>query len=85
MESTLEITRDNRSLPALSEIAKNNFNTGEKLSISFYRTNDGREVDFVLEKQSKVVAIEMKYSESISERDLAGIKELQASTGNDFC
>lgn len=68
----------------LSELCKSNFATGEKVSISFYRTNDGREIDFILEKQSKLVAIEVKHAENITDKDLAGIKELQASTGDDF-
>ncbi len=68
----------------LSELCKNNFATGEKVEISFYRTNDGREVDFVLEKQSKLVAIEVKHAEKVIDKDLVGIKELRASTGNDF-
>lgn len=68
----------------LSELSKENFATGERASISFYRTNDGREVDFVLEKHRKLVAIEVKHAEYIHEKDLAGIKELQASTGDDF-
>ncbi|MCF6314531.1 MAG: ATP-binding protein [Verrucomicrobiales bacterium] len=68
----------------LSELCKTNFSTGEKVDISFYRTNDGREVDFILEKQHKLVAIEVKHAESISDKDLAGIKELQANTGDDF-
>ena len=68
----------------LSELYKNNFATGGKIAISFYRTNDGREVDFVLEKQSKLVAIEVKHAERITDKDLAGIKELQINTGSDF-
>ena len=68
----------------LSELCKNNFATGEKVSINFYRTSDGREVDFVLERNNKLVAIEVKHAENITEKDLAGIKELQASTGDDF-
>ncbi|PCI37735.1 MAG: hypothetical protein COB50_03400 [Thiotrichales bacterium] len=68
----------------LSELCKNNFATGEKVDISFYRTNDGREIDFILEKQHKLVAIEVKHAEKITEKDLAGIKELQASVGDDF-
>ncbi|PCJ24720.1 MAG: hypothetical protein COA94_07110 [Rickettsiales bacterium] len=69
----------------LSELCKANFASGEKVNISFYRTNDGREVDFILEKQNKLVAIEVKHAENINDKDLAGIKEFQAHTGNDFC
>jgi len=68
----------------LSELCKNNFATGEKVAISFYRTNDGREIDFILEKQHKLVAIEVKHAENITDKDLAGMQELQASTGDDF-
>jgi len=66
-----------------SELEKANV-LREKISISFYRTNDGREVDFVLEKQDKIVAIEVKHAEQVTDKDLAGIKELQAVTGKDF-
>ncbi len=68
----------------LSELLKANYATGEKVDISFYRTNDGREVDFVLERQHKLVAIEVKHAENITDKDLAGIKELQQATGEDF-
>ncbi len=68
----------------LSELLKANYISGSKIDISFYRTNDGREIDFVLEKQHKLVAIEVKYAENISEKDVKGIKELQQATGNDF-
>lgn len=68
----------------LSELTKANSVSDESVNISFYRTNDGREVDFVLERQNKLIAIEVKNAESINDRDLAGIKELQQSTGKDF-
>ena len=68
----------------LSELTKANHAAGDKVGISFYRTNDGREVDFVLEQHHKLVAIEVKHAENITEKDLAGIKELKQSTGKDF-
>lgn len=68
----------------LSEICKANYATGEKFEISFYRTNDGREVDFVLEYQQKIIAIEVKYTESITEKHLSGLRELQQITQKDF-
>lgn len=67
-----------------SEMVKANLASGEKVDISFYRTNDGREVDFVLECQHKLVAIEVKNAENINDKDLAGIKELQQNTKRDF-
>lgn len=66
----------------LSEIIK--ANSHGDVDICFYRTNDGREVDFVLEKQQKVVGIEVKYAEKVTDKDLSGIRELQQVAGNDF-
>lgn len=68
----------------LSEMVKANYASNETVDISFYRTNDGREIDFVLERQHKLVAIEVKNAEAITHKDLAGIKELQQNTGKDF-
>src|SRR5690606_38188047 len=44
----------------LSELTKANHTSGDNVDISFYRTNDGREIDIVLERQHKLVAIEVK-------------------------
>jgi hypothetical protein len=68
----------------LSELTNANNTGGDTIDISFYPTSDGREIDFVLEKQHKLVAIEVKNTENITDKDLAGIKELQQSTGKDF-
>lgn len=68
----------------LSELLKNNYATSGSVAISFYRTNDGREIDFILEKNRQLVAIEVKNAENITERDLSGIKELQQAVGKDF-
>jgi predicted AAA+ superfamily ATPase len=67
-----------------SELSKLNHASGNKIDISFYRTNDGKEIDFILEKQDKLVAIEVKHAENITTKDLAGIQELQAAVGEDF-
>ncbi len=68
----------------LSELSKAKCLYDYFLDISFYRTSDGREVDFVLENRQKIVAIEVKHAETITEKDLSGIKELRALTGKDF-
>ena len=68
----------------LSELMKINHSSEDKVDISFYRTNDGREIDFILELNHKLVAIEVKHAENINEKDLAGIKELQQATGKNF-
>lgn len=68
----------------LSELSKNNYASGETVDISFYRTNDGREIDFVLERQHKLIAVEVKNAENIKEKELAGLRELQEVAGKDF-
>ncbi len=68
----------------LSELMKLNNVLSNRISISFYRTRDGREVDFILEKGNKLVGIEVKNSENISEKDLAGLKEFKEVAGEDF-
>lgn len=68
----------------LAELTKQNNCLKQPAELSFYRTRDGREVDFVIERGGKLAGVEVKNSEKISERDLAGIKELQAVAGADF-
>ena len=61
----------------------NNSDAGH--SLLFYRTRDGKEVDFVIESpQGALIGIEIKNSENITERDLSGMKELQSVAGKDF-
>ena len=67
-----------------SEISKNNYINGEPFDISFYRTSDGREIDFVLERHHKLIAVEVKNTENITEKDLNGIRELQQVAKQDF-
>lgn len=68
----------------LSELVKENHILGDKVNISFYRTNDGKEVDFILEAAGKIVAIEVKHAENITNNDVVGIRELQQTLGKDF-
>lgn len=61
----------------------NNNNSGHNLL--FYRTRDGREVDFVIESPNgSLVGIEVKNAENITERDLNGLRELQSLAKKDF-
>lgn len=46
---------------------------------SFYRTHQGKEVDFVLEYGNKLVGIELKASSSVNAKDFSGLKDLQAA------
>ena len=67
-----------------NELLKLNHNELKNVDISFYRTSDGREVDFILEKNHKIAAVEVKFAEDITEKDLKGIKELKKEIGDDF-
>jgi len=50
-----------------------------------FRTSDGREVDFVLEKaDGSVVAIEIKKAKSVNMNDFKGIQLFAALAGKDF-
>lgn len=46
----------------------------ETIRISTYRTEAGVEVDFVIERKSKVYAVEVKASKNIGNHDLRGLK-----------
>jgi len=50
-----------------------------------FRTSDGKEVDFILERPDGTLAgIEIKTSTRVDSADFKGLKELQAATGNDL-
>lgn len=52
------------------------------IQIFFYRTHLGKEIDFILIKGDRTIAIECKASESITQKQLSGIKEFQADIPN---
>ena len=50
-----------------------------------FRTSDGKEVDFVLERlDGKLAAIEAKGRDSVSAQDFKGLNELRSQTQDDF-
>ena len=53
----------------------------ETWRISSYRTEHGAEVDFILETGKIMIAIEVKASKNISQRDLSGLKNFQQYYG----
>jgi predicted AAA+ superfamily ATPase len=68
-----------------TELTKQLSNSEIKAELYHFRTSDGKEVDFILEKpDGTVFAIEVKKSESITMADFKGIKAFQELTGNDF-
>lgn len=56
-----------------------------KAALYHFRTGDGKEVDFILEKPNgSVFAIEIKKTESVTIHDFRGIQVFAELTGNDF-
>lgn len=48
-------------------------------SLWFYRTSDGKEVDFLLERGGQVVGIEVKAGTRLDKRDIAGLAHCRAA------
>jgi uncharacterized protein len=68
-----------------TELVKQLSNGGTKAELYHFRTSDGKEVDFILEKpDGSVFAIEVKRSESVNITDFKGISEFAALTKDDF-
>jgi uncharacterized protein len=68
-----------------TELVKQLSNSNIKAELYHFRTSDGKEVDFILEKpDGTVLAIEVKRSESVTIDDFKGIKIFQELTGKDF-
>ncbi len=58
----------------------------KRLDLYHFRTQDGKEVDFVIEKPSgEVAGIEVKASESLKTDDFKGLRILKAEVGKKFC
>lgn len=68
----------------LSELLKAKYSSLKEVKIRFYRSSEGKEVDFVLEWEGKLIAIEVKHAEMVTEKDLAGIKELEQLVGEEL-
>lgn len=62
----------------INEMASSN---NEEIRISSYRTEHGAEVDFILETNRSVTAIEVKASRNISKNDLTGLKNFREFYG----
>jgi hypothetical protein len=68
-----------------TEILKQLNNGAIKAELYHFRTSDGKEVDFILEKpDGSVFAIEVKKAESVSMNDFKGIQVFAELTGKDF-
>ncbi len=68
-----------------TELVKQLSNSDIKAELYHFRTSDGKEVDFILEKpDGSVFAIEVKKTEWVTIKDFKGIREFAELTGNDF-
>jgi predicted AAA+ superfamily ATPase len=68
-----------------TEIIKQLSNGDTKAELYHFRTSDGKEVDFIIEKPDRsVFAIEVKRSESVTMNDFKGIQEFAAFAKDDF-
>ena len=52
--------------------------------LSFYRTRSGMEIDFCIETEKGLIAIEAKNRNSISKKDYSSLNKLKESAGNNW-
>ena len=52
--------------------------------IFHYRTNDKKEIDFIVKRNNKIIAIEVKSSSKVSKVDFKHIKEYQTKSNQDI-
>ncbi len=68
-----------------TELTKQLSYVPERAQLLHFRTSDGKEVDFILEKpDGSVVAIEVKSTESVTGNDFKGIYAFAELAGTDF-
>lgn len=68
-----------------TELLKQLSNSDIKAELYHFRTSDGKEVDFILERpDGSVLAIEVKRAETVNIDDFKGIKVFQELAGKDF-
>jgi hypothetical protein len=65
-----------------NELLKAQTYANKKCELYYYRTSDQKEVDFILDFSSNIIAIEIKSSKSISKDDFKHIYHLQTQLGN---
>ncbi len=56
-----------------------------KLKLSYYRTESGAEVDFIIETENDLFAIEVKHSKNIGKHDLRGLDSFSKYIKNRKC
>ena len=68
----------------MMEIARQVSWADDETRLSHYRTRDQLEVDLILERQRKVIAVEIKASATMRNEDFRGLRHLQAKLGDDL-
>ncbi|MEZ5548076.1 MAG: ATP-binding protein [Pseudomonadales bacterium] len=68
-----------------TELLKQLSSADDAVELHHFRTSDGKEVDFVLERpDGRLGAIEVKGRDSVTASDFKGLKELRRQTEDDF-
>jgi len=68
-----------------TELLKQLSSAGGIAELHHFRTSDGKEVDFVLERpDGKLAAIEVKGRDAVTPDDFKGLKVLRQQVGDDF-
>ena len=66
------------------ELLKANTYANSRATLSYYRTSDKKEIDFILEFTNGIVAIEVKASKSVSKSDFKHMYHLKREIPNTF-
>jgi hypothetical protein len=64
------------------QVVKHFFSLGKAVSLWFWRTSQGEEVDLLVERGGQFIAIECKYAEHVDRSSLKGINALIKSYGS---
>ena len=65
-----------------SEILKGVRYSPEVSDLFFYRTVDGKEIDFIIERKGKIVALEVKFSRTVNTHDFKTIARFSEASDN---
>jgi len=68
----------------LNELVRANTSARIKAELSYYRTSDKKEIDFILEAAGKVTAIEVKAATVVGQHDFKHVRHLQSELGPAF-
>jgi len=67
-----------------AELYKYTKSVKKNISLSFYRTRSGMEVDFCLESAKGLIAIEVKNRSTVVKSDISGLKKIRDAAGQEF-